>query len=227
MRTRTAVVTAAVLAALVGGGVVADGAARERTESDLAVSVQQQVPGLASEPDVTIQGFPFFTQVLGGELEEVRISAPLATVDGLALHQVEVTLEGVSTSVPTTARLATMTASARLEDLSGLLALDAELTVEDGFLVATTSFLGLPVAVRLTPRPAGRAIEADVESVVLAGVVVGVERLPAVIADRLDGLSVPIDGLPEGMLLTAVTPTATGLDLESAGTDVVLAQPVP
>lgn len=224
MGTRAVVATAVVLAVVAGGAVVADGVVRDRAEADLATSLVDEVPGLTTEPDVTIEGFPFLTQVLGGELEHVRISAPAVTVDGMPLHDVVVDLEGVSTDRPTTARLATMTASASLGDLSDQLAMDADLSVEDDLLVATTSFLGLPVAVRLTPRPAGRSIEADVESFALAGVTVSAADLPSQLTDRLQGLSVPVDGLPEGMILTAVDVTASGLDLEAGGEGVVLDQ---
>jgi hypothetical protein len=225
--TRAVVASAVVLAVVVGGALVADGVVRERAETDLASSLTDQVPGLASEPDVTIEGFPFLTQVLAGELQHVRIAAPTVTVEGMPLHDVVVDLEGVSTDRPTTARLATMTASASLGDLSDQLAMDADLTVEDGLLVATTSFLGLPVAVRLTPRPAGRAIEADVESFALAGVTVQADALPDQLTDRVEGLSVPVDGLPAGMILTGLVVTSSGVDLEAGGEDVVLDQTLP
>lgn len=225
MGTRAVVATGAVLAVLVGGIAVADGVVRQNAEAELAASLDDRIPGLSEEPEVTIEGWPFLAQVLRGELQEVRVTASEVTVEHLPLHDVVVELEGVSTEAPTTARLATMTASARLEDLTAMLRIDAELTVEDGLLLASTSFLGVPVVVRLSPRAAGRAIEADVESFSVGGVAVDAESLPDQITQQVEGLSVPVEGLPAGMELSGLTLTSAGADLVASGTDVVLEQP--
>lgn len=222
MGTRAGVALVIGLGVVVGGAAWADGVARSGAEDDLARTLLTQVDGLETEPDVVIEGVPFLTQVAAGQLESVRISADSVTVQGLPLHDVVVHLEGVRTDGPTTARTATLAGSARTADLGGLLSFDADLAVEDGRLVASTTVLGLPVSVRVVPRADGRAVAADVESISLAGAVVDAADLPGPLADRVQGVSVPLDGLPPGLELTEVTVTPTGLDLAAAGTDVTL-----
>ncbi len=219
------VATVVVLGVLAGGAYVADGVVRDRTEADLAEGLRAQVPGLDETPDVTIGGFPFLTQALAGELDDVRITASSVTLEGLPLHDVVVLLRDVSTDQPTTAAEATMTASARLDDLTSLLSVDADLAVEGQHLVASTTVLGMPVAITIAPRAAGRAIEADVVSFSLGGVQVDADDLPARLVEQVQGLSVPVDGLPEGMELTGLALTPDGVDLEASGTDVVLEVP--
>lgn len=222
MGARAVVGTVVVLGVLVGGAAVADGVVRERTEDELAANLQTQIPGLDAEPEVTIGGFPFLTQVLAGELDEVHATAPSLTVEGIPLEDVVVDLAGVSTDQPTQVRDATMTASVSLASMTEVLAVPVDLAIDGERLVASGDILGLPLEAALAPRADGRAIAVDVETINLGGVEVAVEDLPGALADQLTGLTVPVDGLPEGIELTEVTVTTEGVDLTAAGSDVVL-----
>ncbi|MCU1432449.1 MAG: hypothetical protein JWP95_1554 [Actinotalea sp.] len=195
---------------------------RERTEERLSGEVGAQVPGLAAEPDVAIAGFPFLTQVAGGELDEVTISTSSVEIDGILLEDVDVLLSGVSTDEPYTAQDVTMTASVSLATMRQMLAIDADLSIEDRELVAESSILGLPLQLNLVPRPAGRAIEIDLVSLSLAGATVSADDLPNALADQVEGLEIPMDGLPAGMELTGLTLTADGVDLTAEGQDIEL-----
>lgn len=202
------------------GTVLADGALRTRTEASLARTVVAELPG--TDPTVSIGGSPFLTQVLAGRLDDVEVTAPEATIDGLLLEDVVVQLDGVSTARPTTAERATLTATLQPAALEAVLGLDAELSIADGHLVATLDLLGLPVDVALEPHAAGRAMTVDVVSLSLGGVQLDVADLPAALADRLTGLSVPVGSLPEGLELTEVDVAADGVHIVAAGADVVL-----
>lgn len=210
-----------VLVVLVGGGLLVDRSARGQAEARLAAEVRAQL-GLAEDPDVTITGFPFLTQVAAGELQEVRIGAREARLDGLPLTDAQVVLRGVSTSAPTTIRAAAMTASVALPAIQELVEVEAALEIVEGRLLARTTVLMLPVAVSLVPRPDGRAIAVDVESILLAGLEVDASRLPAALTAQISGIRIPVEGLPAGMELTSVTVTPGGVDVAAAGTDVVL-----
>ena len=221
MRTKAAVAIGVGLAVLVGGGLLVDGYARGEAEDRLATELRTAL-GVVDEPAVMISGFPFLTQLASGELQEVRISAPEVTFDGLRLTDADVVLHGVSTARPTTARAAAMTASAALPAIQQLVEVDAELEIVDGQLTARTTVLMLPLAVTLLPRPDGRAIAVDVQTISLGGFEVDVARLPAALTEQISGLRIPVDGLPAGMELTSVLVTPSGIDLAAAGTDVVL-----
>ncbi|HEY3546096.1 MAG TPA: DUF2993 domain-containing protein [Propionicimonas sp.] len=219
------IATVAVLGVLVAGAAIGDGVAREHTQQRLATDLAQQVSGLGAPPDVRIIGFPFLTQILAGHLDDVRLTAPSLTVQGLLLEHVDVRLRDVSTDTPMTAGQAVVEADVSLANLQKALDLPADLAIRDGHLVASTTVLGLSLEALLVPRPAGRAIAVDLTSLSLGGQSVDASSLPSAIRDQLSGLSIPVDALPAGMELTAVTLTDSGAHLEARGTDVVLEVP--
>lgn len=224
---RTLIAGAVVVGVLVGGAAIADGVLRERTEQQIADDLPGTIAGLDSEPVVTIDGFPFLTQVLAGELADVHVTAPSATVDGLRMRDIDVRLAGVSTDQPTTAREARMEASVSLADLEETMGFPVDLTIEEDQLTASVSVLMLPIAVALTPVPVGRTIEVEVESLSLAGVTVDADDVPFGVTDQIDGLAFPIDGLPEGLELTSIIVRGEGFRLVAAGTDLVLDAAAP
>lgn len=220
MGARAVIGTVVVVGVLVGGAAIADGVIRERTEEQLADQLRDEIPGLDVTPEVTITGFPFLLDVARGELEQVDVVVPRAILEGLTLEDVDVRLRGVSTDQPTTAREARLTARAPIAGITDALGLDADLTVEDGTLVATLSLLGLPIEVLLQPEAAGRAISVGVTGIRAAGATVDPRRVPGL--DQLDGVTVPLEGLPDGLELTGLTVRADGVHLVAEGTDVVL-----
>ena len=219
------IATLVVLAVLVIALLVTDGVVRSRTEDAIAADLQQQIPGLESAPEVTVEGWPFLTQVLAGELDDVRVTAPSATVDGLRLDAVDVRLRGVTTDRPYTAREATMTASAPVGSLQDQLPFEAQLETVDGVLTARGSVLGLDVEADVVPLAAGRTVEISIKQLRIGGATVSADDLPFGLGDQLDLLALPVPGLPEGMELTEVVVDGDTLDLAAAGTDVVLEAP--
>ncbi|NCT91037.1 DUF2993 domain-containing protein [Cellulomonas sp. APG4] len=222
MGARGAIVGVVVVGVLAGGAVVVDRVLHAEAEQRIAGELQDEIPGLATEPDVTVHGFPFLTQVLAGELGAVDVTAPEATVQDLVLEDVVVRLEQVSTSRPTTAGSARMTAYAPLDQLTAALDLPLDLVIEGDRLVASTQLLGLPLEVLLVPTAGGDAVLVDVDGLRLAGATVSASDLPSALTEQLEGLEVPIDGLPEGLELTDLTLDEGGAQLVAEGTDVVL-----
>lgn len=209
-----------VLAVLAGGAYLADTLLRREAEDRVAAEVQQAIPGVEQAPDVTIEGFPFLTQVAGGELESVRLTAPAATVEGLRLEDVVVRLHGVGTQSPYTARTAEMTALVTPEAAEDALGLaDLDLQVRDGELLATASVLGLPLDVAMTATAADHDIVVDVEAFLLGGFRVESTELPADLTAQLQGLRFRVSGLPTDMSLTGVTVVEDGMEVSAAGTD--------
>ncbi|KAB8166994.1 DUF2993 domain-containing protein [Streptomyces sp. 3MP-14] len=93
---RISLIVVVVLAVL---AVVADRVALYVTQGEVASRVQDRL-GLEKEPDVSINGFPFLTQVLGSELDDVHlgISSYAATVDDqeLSIHDLDIELDNVT-----------------------------------------------------------------------------------------------------------------------------------
>jgi LmeA-like phospholipid-binding len=55
--------------------------------------------GLSAKPGVTITGFPFLTQVLAGDYQQIDVSASQVPADGAVLHHLNVRLTGVHATV--------------------------------------------------------------------------------------------------------------------------------
>ncbi len=220
---RRLVWTLVVLAVAAGGAYLADTLLRQQAEERVAAEVQQAIPGVEQAPQVTIEGFPFLTQVAAGELESVRLTAPAATVEGLRLEDVVVRLHGVGTESPYTARTAEMTALVTPEAAEAALGLaDLDLEVRDGELLATASVLGLPLDVAMTATAEDHDIVVDVVAFLLGGFRVESTELPADLTAQLQDLRFRISGLPADMSLTGVTVVDGGMEVAAAGTNLTL-----
>jgi hypothetical protein len=222
MKGRTVVVVVVILCVLIGGALVADGVLRGKAQDRIATDLQTQM-GLDATPEVGIDGFPFLTQVVGDrELDHLHIAAEEATVSGMELRNIDVELEGVTTQEPYTARHVSATASIPIATIRTLLDIPADLDIKNGQLVASTKLFGLPLKIALTPRAAGRSIAIDVETLSLAGAAVSADNLPPIVLDQVQGLEIPMTGLPKGMELMEITVTPIGVDIQAEGTDVEL-----
>jgi len=217
-RVRKVLAVVVVLVVLVGVAAVADAVLRDRAEERIAGEVADAIPGVSAPPDVTIEGYPFVTQLAAGSLDAVRLTAREAVVDGLRLEDVVVRAHGVSTTAPHTVERAEMRAVVRPEDVAAVLGLDGlALGIDDGELQATADVLGVPLDVGLAVRPEGRDVVVDVVAFELGGFRVDSDALPAELTAQLTGLRFTVTGLPEGMTLTALTVDDDGLRLAAEG----------
>jgi hypothetical protein len=92
-RHRGLVAGVVVLIVLVGLLVGADFWARSYAENRVASEIQQQ--GFPTRPTVTIDGFPFLTQVISRDFSEVQISSGSITEGPLQIQSINVTLDRV------------------------------------------------------------------------------------------------------------------------------------
>jgi hypothetical protein len=86
-------VLAIVLVVLVGLLVVADFAARSYAENRVASQIKNQ--GFPTKPSVTIDGFPFLTQLAARDFSEVQISSGSITEGPLQIQSIGVTLNRI------------------------------------------------------------------------------------------------------------------------------------
>ena len=204
------------------------GVAEDRVADQLA-----QRGGLAGTPDVDITGFPFLTQALSGEYEDIRIhltaeelGQPAGTRADVSLRGVQVALSdalsGSVQEIPVDRVDGTATLSYAL--LAQQLGGDTTLVAEgDGIrLTKTVEVLGFDFTLTATGTVAlaGQDVLVDVQDA-SAGAVDVPDRVLEEAEELLDfRYSVP--ALPFGLQLTSVTPAAEGVDVRVEATDTVL-----
>lgn len=218
-----------VLAVLLGAGaVVVDRWLVSRVEDDLLARAGEHME-LAPQSEVTVDGFPFLTQVLAGRLAEVRGSAPSLTVEGFTLEDVRVAAREVQPSEPYAAQTVEINAEVPLGTLRTAMdqAIDVPgaevgLDITDGLLRLALTVGGVELAVGMEPTIAG-----DEVALRLGEILVGESQAPDWLVDGLEELlsdvRLDIPGLPEGLVPTRLAMTEDALQVRLEGADVELA----
>ncbi|WP_330239911.1 LmeA family phospholipid-binding protein [Streptomyces sp. NBC_00525] len=226
---RIPVIVLAVLAALF---IAVDRVAVYVAESQAEGRVKVEGARIGST-DISIKGFPFLTQVAGSELDEVEVrltgvetraggrSLRISTMNA-ELRDVRLT-DGFSGA---TAARATGTAVISYEDLTE--AASDGVTVEYGGKgkVKVTGTVVIPMLGRTVSRSVlstvtlidGRTVRVHADKVPGEGIP-GLERL---VREKTD-FERQVGGLPNGLRLEKIQPTAEGLEIAVTGSDVRLA----
>jgi hypothetical protein len=209
---------------------VADRVSRALAESAISRSLAVNAP-FDRPPSVSIDGFPFLTQVVAGKYREIDISGTglrLGDISGAGLdahlHGIHLPLGDIVrrdvTSLPIDEIDGDVTLPyselARLTGVAGLV------LTEDGSAVrATVPVLGSASASGTgTVQVVGSAIKINVLSLEAAGV-----SLPsALVRSVSEAISVPIPlpALPYQLKIESVLPTATGIAVRGSASHVVL-----
>ncbi|WP_405685849.1 DUF2993 domain-containing protein [Streptomyces sp. NBC_00057] len=216
---------------VLGGIFVAvDRAAVYFAESEVEGRVQVTGATIGST-DVSIKGFPFLTQVAGGRLDEIDVEITGIETDAngrririsrmnAALHEVKLA-DGYSSA---TAARATGTAVISYQDLTK--AAGDGIVVEYGGngKVKVTGTVDVP------GRPLSRSVLSTVTLVDGHTIKVHADKVPGEGIPGLEGLvrektdfEREVGGLPSGLKLQKIQPTADGLEISVTGTDVQLA----
>lgn len=225
---RTAGVVAAVAAVVVvgAGAVVADRVLAGVAERSIATAIEQNFDGVAGAPHVEVEGFPFLTQVARGSLDRISGSVQGVTLGGIDARDVAFDGRDVSTDRPYTVGDATVSATLRTDSLERLVddrtGLSIDLAVVNGALRASGTVLGLPLAADLAPHVAEGGLVVDLERVTIGGIAVSTQDLPGAVGDRLQGLRVPVSGLPDGLALSGARVVTDGVRITATGQDVEL-----
>jgi hypothetical protein len=220
------------LVVLLGLAVLADRVAVGFAENKVAQQLAAK-GDLDGTPAVDIAGFPFLTQAIAGDYEDVRISLtaaelgqPAGTRADVRLHGVHVPLSSVLSGsvdeVPVDRIAGTATLSYSL--LAAQLGGDTTLHQEgDGLRITkTVEVLGrtLPLTAVGTVTLDGNELVVDVQKVSGAGV-----DVPGFLVDRVSDLldiRYTVPALPFGLRLTSVEPAAGGVRITVAAKDAVL-----
>jgi hypothetical protein len=184
------------------------------------------------EPGVSITGFPFLTQVVSGDYQQIGVTADQIQADGVTLHDLNVHLTGVHATIgqllgggssTITADRAAGTALVDFATVERRLPQGVRLTPDGKSLKVsgTVSYNGISVPVSATAdlviTPAG--IKVTPEDVTVAGGI----SVPASYTSRLH-FTVPLGGLPLHLHVTSVQVTPGGLRVGAAAQNVQFAQ---
>jgi hypothetical protein len=233
-RRRTGCLLVRVVLLLVLGGalVVVDRVGARVAESRVAEQVAAR-GGLNGEPTVDITGFPFLTQALAGDYEDIRIGLTAEELGQPAGTRADVSLRGVH--VPLSDVLAGSVQQIPVDRVDGTATLSYALLADqlggDTVLAPEGDRLRITRSVEvagfdLTLTAVG-TVALDGQDVVVdvADVSAGAVDVPDFVlrrAEDLLDLSYRVPALPFGLQLTDVRPAAAGIDVAVEATDTVL-----
>jgi hypothetical protein len=216
-----------VLVIIVALLVVLDFGARLAAQNIMATKIQQQ--GLSQKPDVTIDGFPFLTQVASKDFQRVNIAASNIIAGPVTITKVDATATGI--------RLKSYSsASGTITNVSGtalisFASLGNTLAQQIGPLGALLNGAGL----NLTAAGPDE-VKASLDLVLTSGSatwrvtrlsgnqlhigLVGSSGLPASLLGSIQSLTVQIPKLPLGLTIDSVSVTPNGVVGDVSGRDV-------
>ncbi|MCU1595272.1 MAG: hypothetical protein JWO12_2664 [Frankiales bacterium] len=212
--------------------VVADRIAVAVTSSVIASRMQVSA-GLSAKPSVSIKGFPFLTQAIGGRYEHVVVRTGSLAREGVRIAELDVSLTGVQ--IPLSEALSGSVGSVPVSGIAATATVTFADVAQKGS-IAGISVTPLGSGVRVTGRVTvlGQSVTAATDSTVrLEGrtIVITAQRVSVLgqsssllnkaLAGRFD-FRVPVGTLPYGLHLSGVRPTTSGLVLAArAGATVI------
>ena len=211
---RAIVIFLVTLAVLVGLFVIADRVAVRFADNEFATQIQKQ--GFSSKPQVSIEGFPFLTQVAAKQFNDVKITANNERVGPVTVDSINATLGNIKlTSGWTSGTVGSINGTGLITfgslskaspvsigKITRVSNNEAKLTVTLGGLVSTS-------AVARVTRVGDRI---DVNVISAGGI-------PASQLG-LGNFSIPLPNLPMGMTLQSVSVTNQGLLVSITGHNV-------
>ncbi len=223
-RGRRWVVTLVVIVAVLVG---LDFAARAEAESVLASKIEQQ--GLTSKPDVTIDGFPFLTQVASKDFRRVTVTASNVPAGPVTISTVNATATEIriSSYAFSSGTISNLSGTARISFAS----LGNTLATQFGALGSLLKGSGLqltyagPDEVRATLNLLAASGSATWRVTRLTGNALGVSLvgssgLPASLVDSVQNLKLQLPKLPLGLTIDSVAVTPSGVVGNVGGRDV-------
>ena len=188
--------------------------------------------GLPEDPGVSITGFPFLTQVVAGDYQQIGVTASEIQADGATLHDLNVHFTGVHASIGQLLGSGTSTVTA--DSATGSALIDfatVQQRLPHGLHIApdgktlrvsgTVSYRGIPVPVSATValRVTGDGIKVTPVNLTVAGGL----SLPASYASQLR-IVIPLGNLPLHLHVTSVHVTPGGVRVGAAAQNVQFAR---
>ncbi|TDQ54905.1 LmeA family phospholipid-binding protein [Actinorugispora endophytica] len=205
--------------------VAADRGSHYAAETEIAKRIAQQY-GMTTEPEVTIGGFPFLNQAVGGEYAEIHVVTGAMTVEEVQVDRVDVTLRSVEAplmdllSTPSvTAGEVEGTVLLPYSELQKRLPPGVVIETEDGKprISGDLAYQGFSVSVSSEFQI---SVEDDVLTVTPSDVQLGEAIIPMSWAESMLAPSVQLPRLPFDLKVTEVELLPNGIQATAAGTDV-------
>jgi hypothetical protein len=202
----------------------ADRVAASVTENQLAGKIQTS-QNLNQKPSVSIDGFPFLTQVISRHFDHVTVDIDNFTSRGVPIQHIHADLRGVHVSSGyNSATVDTLTGDAMLSYAQ----VAAKLSSEVGIGQINLS-QGTGDQVKATYSVAGVSVSADVAVSLVNGDTLRFTTMKVTTPLSAIGLTtggfdqkVPLGGMPFGMQLKDLQMTPTGVDISATGQNVRL-----
>jgi LmeA-like phospholipid-binding len=218
-RSRGWLIALIVLLVLAGILAVGDRVAAAYTEGRIAQQIQDQ--GFNAKPNVSIQGFPFLTQLAGRDFHTVNINANQVTEGPVQIRTLRATLHDVrinsSFSGGTVDRLngAALITFASLVHAAGGPAVSASAAGDNKIKFRVDLDIITGTAIAKVTKVGGNKIHVRVIS---AG------GIPTDVLGPLRDFTVSIPSLPMGMSLQRVKVSKQGVEIHITGTHVTFSQ---
>jgi LmeA-like phospholipid-binding len=208
--------------------VISDFAARAYTENQMASQVQSSL-GLSGKPNVTIHGFPFWTQLLARDFKTVTVTASNETINvssaGSGLLQISslnATLDGMHIHGLNSATIDhfTVTALVTFTALGNVGGIPSGVTLApDGpnQIKATVSLFGLFSDSATVQVSQSGPNQINVKVTDFGGI-------PTSALGNLGNFNITIPKLPAGVTIQSVSVTQQGLQITAAGQNTTLSQ---
>ncbi len=199
--------------------VIADRVAAAYAENRMAQQIQSQ--GLSSKPHVSIEGFPFLTQVAARDLHQVNITAPSVTEGPLNIKNLVAVLQGI--------HLNSSYNSGTVDHLSGT----ALITFGDLFgdaggpSVTVTAVHGNEVTMKLdltivSGTAVARVTQAGPDKIHVQ--VISASGIPVSLLGNLADFTVTVPNLPLNMDVQSVSVSAQGVFIHVTGSNIKFSQ---
>lgn len=206
------IVVIVLLAILVG----VDFAAKSYAEGQMASQIQQQ--GFPTKPDVSIEGFPFLTQVIGHDLKNVKLSATDVKEGPIVISSINATMTGV--------HLNSSFNSGTINQLTGTATIT--FSALSNAMTAQAGGLGSLVSAGLKLSSAGPdEIKATLDLLITSGTatwrvtsaghnkihihLVSSSGLPGNLLGAVSDMTIALPALPLGLSIQSINVTPTGL----------------
>ena len=211
LRTLTIIVVALIIV-LVG----LDFGTRAFAETTMASQIQQQ--GFPKKPSVTIEGFPFLTQVITRDFSDVKISSRNITEGPLEIASVNATMNGVHVN--------TSFKSGHIDRIHGTI--DVTFAALANAMTSQVGALGSLGGAGLTLTQAGPSeVKATLDLVITSGTavwrvtrtghnvinihLVSASGLTSGLLGSVGDINVPLPALPVGLSIQRISVTPNGL----------------
>ena len=210
-----------VLLAILGMLFGLDRAAAAITADRIAAKLQTQ--GFPVEPTVTVEGFPFLTQLISRHLDGVQVIAPEYPVGSVTasidVHATDITLDssyqsGTIGQINGTG-LITYASLAKLPGLANIPGL--KISADGPSMVKLSANLAIFAASAIARVTLANPHEIALRLVSASGV-------PAALLDQIRNLIVQIPALPLGLTVQSVTATPQGVVIRVSGSNASFGQ---